>query len=718
MHAVLHTQPGDSIFLRGGTYKELEIWIRDARGMGGSPGRFKTIQNYNGEHAILQNTNGIYLSASWIRIQGIQFQGVTLSSNTWDGSAPNNIQIIGNAFYGATNGAAIDVVGNNLLVNKNWIALNNQPSDADSGIALHYGTNNVISGNYISGSTGFGLYAYDENMSVYPAGAASTGYNNVLIAGNVIKGSVMRSGVYLATGSNFAVQNVTIRNNVIVANHQNGLDIETGNGINVFNNTIYGNGADSIHLVYPGQISNVHIENNIMDAACSSCGATSHVSVTNPGMPGLVLMDNLYWPQSVRFTNVTDSKPLFADPAFTNAASGDFTLTSSSPAIDAGVNVGLPFNGIAPDLGAFEYSGTSTPVNRPPIVSAGSNQTITLPASANLSGTASDDGLPTGSTLTETWSKVSGPGTVTFGNVHALTTTATFSAAGTYLLQLAASDGALTSTSTVTVTVNAAPILSAQLAWDPDTAPSVAGYNVYRSNQSGVFTSPPLNGSTLLTVTSFTDSTVQSGQTYYYVVRAVSTGGVESSSSNQIQFPAATSVNHAPTVNAGSNQTITLPASANLSGTASDDGLPTGSTLTETWSTVSGPGTVTFGNVHALSTTASFSAAGTYVLQLSASDGALTSSATVTITVNAPALAPVMMAWDPNTESYLAGYNVYRSSQSGVFTSPPLNGSTLLTVTSFTDSTVQSGQTYYYAVRAVSTSGMESTNSNILQVIR
>src|SRR5688572_20237196 len=56
-------------------------------------------------------------------------------------------------------------------------------------------------------------------------------------------------------------------------------------------------------------------------------------------------------------------------------------------------------------------------------------------------------------------------------------------------------------------------------------------------------------------------------------------------------------VNLAPVVNAGANQTITLPASASLVGTLSDDGLPNPpGTTTIAWSTVSGTGTVTFGN--------------------------------------------------------------------------------------------------------------------------
>jgi hypothetical protein len=97
----------------------------------------------------------------------------------------------------------------------------------------------------------------------------------------------------------------------------------------------------------------------------------------------------------------------------------------------------------------------SAPVNQAPVVNAGSDQTITLPSSATLDGTATDDGLPTPpGMLTTTWSKFSGPGTVTFGDASSVDTTATFSQAGTYVLRLTADDGALTASDDVTVVVN------------------------------------------------------------------------------------------------------------------------------------------------------------------------------------------------------------------------------------------------------------------------
>lgn len=79
-------------------------------------------------------------------------------------------------------------------------------------------------------------------------------------------------------------------------------------------------------------------------------------------------------------------------------------------------------------------------------------QTILQSESAVLHGTASDDGLPS-STVTTTWSLVSGPGTVIFADATAVDTSATFSATGSYLLRLTADDGELTASDEVEITV-------------------------------------------------------------------------------------------------------------------------------------------------------------------------------------------------------------------------------------------------------------------------
>ena len=63
------------------------------------------------------------------------------------------------------------------------------------------------------------------------------------------------------------------------------------------------------------------------------------------------------------------------------------------------------------------------PVNQAPTVTAGNNQTITLPNGATLTGSVTDDGLPTGATVTSTWSQQSGPGSTTFANANSANTT-------------------------------------------------------------------------------------------------------------------------------------------------------------------------------------------------------------------------------------------------------------------------------------------------------
>jgi DUF1680 family protein len=64
---------------------------------------------------------------------------------------------------------------------------------------------------------------------------------------------------------------------------------------------------------------------------------------------------------------------------------------------------------------------------------------------------------PPGPPPTAAWSKVSGPGTVTFADPKAPITTATFSAEGEYVLKVVASNGTGTAESTLTVKVEAPP---------------------------------------------------------------------------------------------------------------------------------------------------------------------------------------------------------------------------------------------------------------------
>ncbi len=109
------------------------------------------------------------------------------------------------------------------------------------------------------------------------------------------------------------------------------------------------------------------------------------------------------------------------------------------------------------DLGLdFTLSGTVQESNQAPVVDAGTNGQLTLPATAVLRGTFTDDGLPvTPGVPAFAWTRVSGPGTVTFTGGDTLTPRVAFSAAGTYVLQLSVADGQFARSDTVTWTVQA-----------------------------------------------------------------------------------------------------------------------------------------------------------------------------------------------------------------------------------------------------------------------
>jgi len=363
-------------------------------------------------------------------------------------------------------------------------------------------------------------------------------------------------------------------------------------------------------------------------------------TVTDDGLPNPPAAVTVAWSKDSGPGTVTFANPAAKTTTATFSVAGSYVLrlTASDSALSASATVTITVN-------------PAPPVNQPPVVNAGSNQTITLPSSASLNGTVTDDGLPNPpAAVTVAWSKDSGPGTVTFANPAAKTTTATFSVAGSYVLRLSASDSALSASATVTITVNPAP---------PVNQPPVvnAGSNQTitlpaSANLNGTATDDGLpNPPATVTVTWSKDSgpgtvtfanpaakttTATFSVAGSYVLRLTANDSALSASATVTITVNAAPVNQPPVVNAGSNQTITLPAAANLNGTVTDDGLPNPpGTITVTWSTVSGPGTVTFANPAAKVTTATFSAAGTYSLKLTASDSVLTASATTTVTVNA-----------------------------------------------------------------------------------
>jgi len=89
----------------------------------------------------------------------------------------------------------------------------------------------------------------------------------------------------------------------------------------------------------------------------------------------------------------------------------------------------------------------------PPSVAAGIDRVVVLGGKTYLDGQVKTLDQKNGDSTPVSWSKASGPGTVTFADAGAATTTATFSAAGDYVLKLTAGKGPVSASSTLAVKV-------------------------------------------------------------------------------------------------------------------------------------------------------------------------------------------------------------------------------------------------------------------------
>lgn len=110
----------------------------------------------------------------------------------------------------------------------------------------------------------------------------------------------------------------------------------------------------------------------------------------------------------------------------------------------------------------------------------------------------------------------------------------------------------------------------------------------------------------------------------------------------------ASAMNAAPVVSAGPGSDTSVGVAFNLAGTATDDGAPNPPALLSLqWTKISGPGAAVFGAETAAATTVTLDAAGTYVLRLTADDGAARTLGEVTVTATSSG---------PSFASWMAGY--------------------------------------------------------------
>ena len=256
---------------------------------------------------------------------------------------------------------------------------------------------------------------------------------------------------------------------------------------------------------------------------------------------------------------------------------------------------------------------------------------------------------------------------------------------------------------------------SLALAWDPVNDPRVAGYKVHYGTSSGNYTAQMDAGN----VTTSTVPNLVDGATYYFAVTAYDGSFVQSGFSNEV---AGTVPSGAPVANfTASTTTGTAPLAMNFTSTS------TGSITTYAWTF--GDGT----NSTSQNPIKTYSTAGTYTVALTVtgSGGSNTKTVPNYITVTAapdttPPSVPsgltgtaasstsVSLSWNASTDSVgVTGYRVFRCEGTTCTNFAQVGAPT---GTTFSNTGLNGGTSYSYAVKAIDAAGNLSAYSTTVVV--
>jgi hypothetical protein len=276
-------------------------------------------------------------------------------------------------------------------------------------------------------------------------------------------------------------------------------------------------------------------------------------------------------------------------------------------------------------------------VNIPPVVNAGKDTTINLPVNRYLlKGTASDKD---GTLNAIQWTKLSGPETFVLQNSTTLEATADSLRNGVYVFELRVFDNDNSpAADTVVLIVNMPPASNA----GADTMITLPANSVILKG-SGTDTDgtvirykwTQLGGPNVAVVGSPDQlQTALSGMVGgLYSFELAITDDRMAVGKDTVKV----TVNAPPSVNAGTDQTITLPTnSVTLKGIATD---ADGTITTYNWTKISGPAQGSIGTPNAATTVVSGLVAGSYVFSLAVTDNnGITASDAIAITVNSSAV--------------------------------------------------------------------------------
>jgi hypothetical protein len=405
----------------------------------------------------------------------------------------------------------------------------------------------------------------------------------------------------------------------------------------------------------------------------ASLSISSSVTVT---MSGTAVSSGLLGasPTNLSFSNVQVGSSQTLTEILSNSGGGSVTISGAN-VTGSGFSISgltLPFTLAVGQSVLFNvtfYAGSSgSPTGNLAISSNASNPTLNVPLSATTATLGQLSANPTSLNF----------GTVVNGSSSTTAERLTNSGGSTLTISQIAPSGTGFSISGVNppVTLSPAQSLTFNVTFAPQVGGSVSGNLAISSNGSNPNLSIPLTGTgTVPGQLAITPSTIDFGNV---VIGTTKTQAATLMASNGPVTISSATVSQSEFSLSGLTFPVTIPAGNSLSFAVIFSPQATGT------------------------------ASGNFTFVSNASNTPMVQSVT-----GAGISAPqhnVSLTWSASTSSNVVGYNIYRATVSGgPYT---LINSALDTSTSDTDTTIQGGQTYYYVVTAVDSTGAESAYSN------
>jgi hypothetical protein len=367
--------PGDTIYLRRGSEWAGGLVINGS----GADGRPLTVAAYgDGERPIIHSDAGqewsrvVTIGGSWVVLEGMLIReahefGVAIDAGTSHVTVRDcEITAVG---------IGVGVMGRNSLITGNLIhdlnMVHNDPDDGDDdygalAVCLYDSFNEVSYNQIYSCSASSCDYGTDGGaVEIY--GTVEGSYIHHNLAQNGDGFTEIGGGAAINT---VIAYNVSIDNGLFITVHLDGNFGSTVRNLRVEHNTIVETAeAGWAVLAWVGAAPTADtmlFRNNIVYLA-------DYDRVTSSD--GFTHSNNLYYLAASRtqLGMALGAQEILGDPRFVDLNGGDLRLQAGSPAIDRGLSLGYAIDfdgrslpvGNAPDLGAFEYSG-SGPISAPP----------------------------------------------------------------------------------------------------------------------------------------------------------------------------------------------------------------------------------------------------------------------------------------------------------------------------------------------------------------